>query len=88
MGGLKVATLLADKIEGFDYKKMYEAYARTFGFIYKKESAYETITDDPHPLSYLRVNVTLAQIAKFIEVYEISEGDGMYIQEEGRIAIW
>lgn len=73
LGGIKVATLLGEKIEGFDFKKMYEAFASFFGFIYKMDSAIESITEDEHPLSYLRVNVTLSQQEKFREIYGIEE---------------
>lgn len=88
MGGLKVATLLGEKIEGFDFAKMYSAFAEFFGWIYTREEAYGARNADVHPLSYLRVNVTAAQFDKFQETFGIEEGDGMYIAPEDRIAIW
>lgn len=43
---------------------------------------------DPHPLAYLRINVTLQQFEKFYETYEIKTGDGMYLELDKRISVW
>ena len=43
---------------------------------------------DSHPPMYLRCNVTLQQFDKFLETYDIQEGDGMYLAPEDRIAVW
>lgn len=88
LGGAKVITLLGEKIEGFDFKEMYEAFAKLFGIVYTFEDARATVMNDPHPLTYLRVNVTLAQYDKFQETFGITEGDGMYIDPSKRITIW
>ena len=43
---------------------------------------------DEHPMDHLRVNVVLAQFSEFQETYGIQHGDGMYVADEDRIAIW
>ena len=88
MGGLKTVIRIGEKINGFDFKKMFEAFASAFAFVYTEKAARDARDTDPHPLSYLRVNVTLAQFDKFLETYDIKEGDGMYIAPEKRVAIW
>ena len=88
MGGVKVMLKLAEQIEDFDYKLFFESYAYLWcGRVYDLPGMYERIKDE-HPLNYLRTNVTLAQFDKFIETYDIQPGDGMYIPEEERVAIW
>ncbi len=37
------------------------------------------LAQDSHPLSYLRVNVTVQQFDEFYETYGIKEGDNMYL---------
>ena len=43
---------------------------------------------DPHPLSYLRINVTVQQFDEFLETFDIVEGDGMYLSPEDRVLVW
>ncbi|MBQ9449444.1 MAG: M13 family metallopeptidase [Acholeplasmatales bacterium] len=88
MGGMKVMLRIAAKEQSFDYKKFFESFARFFSYIYTHEKGVDDTKNNPHPLSYLRVNLTLAQFDKFQEVYDIHEGDGMYIKPEDRIYIW
>jgi putative endopeptidase len=51
------------------------------------QQAYNQI-NDPHPMGYLRVNGTLQQFDEFLNFYGITEGDGMYLAPEDRVAIW
>jgi putative endopeptidase len=46
------------------------------------------MTQDNHPLSYLRVNLTVAQFDEFIKTYGITPSDGMYIAPADRITVW
>ena len=43
---------------------------------------------DEHPMAYLRINTTLQQYDEFLDFYGITEGDGMYLAPEDRVAIW
>ena len=87
MGGMKVAIRLAKKVNGFDYQKFFESYAKVFSLVINKNKFNDYINDE-HPLSYLRVNVTVAQFDEFIQAYNIQEGDGMYVAPEDRITVW
>ena len=37
---------------------------------------------------YLRINATSQQFDEFLETYGVTEGDGMYLAPEDRVAIW
>ena len=43
---------------------------------------------DQHPLSYLRINIVLQHFDEFLNLYDIHEGDGMYLAPEDRVDIW
>ena len=43
---------------------------------------------DFHPMSYLRVNIVLQHFDEFLNLYDIHEGDGMYLAPEDRVSIW
>jgi len=43
---------------------------------------------DQHPLSYLRINIVLQHFDEFLSLYDIHEGDGMYLAPEDRVDIW
>ena len=88
MGGMKCSLRLAEKIDGFDYDKFFRSYASVWKKLTTKSDCVDRIKTDPHPLSYLRINITVQQFDEFYETYGIQEGDGMYLAPDDRIAIW
>ena len=44
--------------------------------------------EDEHPMMHLRVNTTLQQYDEFLDFYEITDGDNMYLAPEDRVTIW
>lgn len=88
MAGIKAMLTLAAKEENFDYKLFFDSYANIWKDIQTYEANYTQLTQDPHPLSYLRVNVTAQQYDEFYEAFDVKEGDGMYLAPEDRILIW
>ena len=87
MAGIKVMLLLAAEKPDFDYDLFFRTYAGVWLMKDTLQSAYSRITDT-HPMGYLRVNATLQQYDEFLDFYGISEGDGMYLPPEERVAIW
>ena len=88
MGGMRVCLHIAKSIENFDYDKFFRAYARTWlSKAYTESEIAKQLTNE-HPFDYLRCNVTVAQFDEFVETYDIQKGDGMYVPENERIAIW
>ena len=88
MGGMKCALMLAKKTDGFDYDTFFRSYASLWKRLQSKSNCVTLIKQDEHPLSCLRVNITLQQFDEFYETYNIQPGDGMYLAPEDRIAIW
>ena len=87
MAGMKCILQLAAKDPAFDYDRFFKAYAHGWLSKYTPE-AVKVYNDDPHPMHYLRVNVTLQQFDEFLELYDIKEGDGMYLAPEDRVSVW
>ncbi|HAG69170.1 MAG TPA: hypothetical protein DCL38_04270 [Lachnospiraceae bacterium] len=88
MAGLKCMLALASQIDGFDYDKFFRSYARTWKTIATKEYVDYLIAADVHALEYLRVNAIVQQFEEFYDTYGITEGDGMYLAPEDRVAVW
>ncbi|MBQ7562562.1 MAG: M13 family metallopeptidase [Lachnospiraceae bacterium] len=88
MAGLKCMLKMAEKIEGFDYDKFFQANARLWSRVDTMETAEAIAMSDSHPLHYLRANVTAQQFEELIETYDLQPGDGMYLAPEDRIAVW
>ena len=87
IGGLTIGLDIARKTEGFDYDRFFRAYSG----LWRKQSTLDRERSeiyDSHPLSHLRINVTLQQFDEFLDTYHIREGDGMYTAPEDRIMIW
>lgn len=88
LGGMKVALMLAKKIENFDYDKFFRAYAYLWLNSRIGLSDVESRASDSHPFNYLRVNVVVSQFDEFVDTYDVKPGDGMYVPEEERIKVW
>ena len=85
MAGMKAMLYLASKEEDFDYELFFESYAKMWKEISTYESAYTQLTQDPHPLAYMRVNVNIQQFDEFYETFDVTDEDGMYLAPEDRI---
>ena len=88
MAGTKAMLSMMAAKQNADYDLFFRSYAR----IWKKNNttAMEEyyLTQDNHPLQYLRTNVTLQQFDEFLRTYDIHEGDTMYLAPEDRILVW
>ena len=87
MAGIKVMLLLAAENPDFDYDLFFRTFANVWLLKDTLERAYVRI-NDVHPMGYLRINATLQQYDEFLDFYGITEGDGMYLAPEDRVAIW
>ena len=88
LAGMKCMLKMAEKIEDFDYDKFFRAFEYFWAEVDTIPLLERRIQTDPHPLSYLRGNVTVQQFDEFLETYDIREGDGMYLAPEDRIMVW
>jgi putative endopeptidase len=84
---MKVVLRIAGQKEGFDYDAFFRAYADNYMSVMTPEFALQMMGDF-HPMNYLRINVVLQHFDEFLNLYDIHEGDGMYLAPEDRVAIW
>ena len=71
-----------------DYKKMFSAFAKLWAGEYTQDTANYYALLDPHTPGKVRVNGVLSSTDKFYEVYDVKEGDKMYIPKEERVSLW
>lgn len=88
IAGMKCILAIAKETENFDYDAFFRQYTSVQKRISSEAFEYECLTQDVHPLSYLRTNVTLQQFDEFLEEYDIQPGDNMYLAPEDRILVW
>ena len=88
MTGLQCALRMAQKVENFDYDKFFTKYAQMNASLDLYSYELRILTQDVHPLNYLRTNVPVQQFAEFYETYGVTEGDGMYLAPADRLLIW
>jgi len=88
MGGIKSILYSVKDRKDFDYQAFFKANAAIWRAIITRNIEYSLLTKDPHPLHYLRTNVTLQQYDEFLDTFGIKEGDTMYLAPEDRINVW
>ena len=88
MGGMALALDLTADIEGFDYAEMFREYADLWSATYTQSYDDMYLSSDEHPPNCARVNMTVQQFQEFMDAFGVSEGDGMYLSPEDRVAIW
>lgn len=88
MTGMKAMLRIAKSKDDFDYDKFFTSNATIWRRLNTRENEYYSVTQDPHPVHYLRANVTLQQFDEFLDTYGIVEGDGMYLAPEDRVLVW
>lgn len=89
--GISLALDVAKKTEDFDYAEFFCSFA-AFYRSYKQDRetwAAHNRSTNVHPLSYIRINYTVAQFDEFYETFpSVKEGTPMYIAPEDRVIIW
>ena len=88
MGGMALALDLSADIEGFDYAEMFREYTDLWSATYTQSYDDMYLSSDEHPPNCARVNMTVQQFQEFMDAFGVSEGDGMYLPPEDRVAIW
>jgi len=88
LGAMAAVLDVAAAMPDGDLSLVMESWARMWAARMLPEVATFMILNSPHLPMKLRVNFILAQLDEFYEVFEIVEGDGMYIPEEDRLSIW
>lgn len=85
---MKILLRLAAREPGFDYDKFFRSFSETWKTITTIQTEYYTLSQDTHPLAYLRVNAMVQQFDEFYDTYGIRKGDGMYLAPDQRLEVW
>ncbi|MBQ9050790.1 MAG: M13 family metallopeptidase [Lachnospiraceae bacterium] len=85
---IKILLRIAEKDSAFDYDQFFRAYAETWRTITTARSEFYVLSQDTHPLPYLRVNCVVQQFDEFYETYGVKKGDGMYLAPKDRLEVW
>ena len=86
LGGLKCAVASCpDKIQ---QKNCFVAWAHTWRANVHDEYAKQMTVVDPHSLPHFRINGILPHVAEFYDIFEVKEGDGMYLEPEKRCHLY
>ena len=85
---MKILLRIANDDKSFDYDKFFRAFSETWRTITTIQSDYYALSQDTHPLPYLRVNCVVQQFEEFYETYGVKKGDGMYLAPKDRLEVW
>lgn len=88
LGAISCITEIGEKKENFDFKKMFESYAKLWMSTASREYLQSMAYADVHSSARVRVDRVLQSCNKFYEVYGIGENDGMFVSPEKRVSIW
>lgn len=86
--GMQCVLRMASKVDDFDYDKFFRKYAEMNSCLSLYSAELMQLSQDEHPLDYLRTNVVVQQFDEFYETYGVKEGDNMYLPKEERITVW
>ncbi len=85
LGGVSCITEIAES-EGCDLKKLYKSYATVWASKEREEYSAMLMALDVHAPSKIRVNAVLSAQQEFRDLYNITQGDGMF--QEQMPEIW
>lgn len=71
-----------------EQKKLFENYAYIWCMLTEDSLAIDNLMEDVHSPNEVRVNAVLSSTKEFYDLYDVTEGDGMYVAPEKRISRW
>ena len=86
LSGMECIVSLAETDE--DLKKLFESYAASYCRMSVDVVIIDQLAYDVHSPEVIRVNAILSTLDCFYDVYDVQEGDGMYIAPADRISRW
>jgi putative endopeptidase len=76
-------------IDGFTgTQRVFLGYGQVWRNKYREEALRQQIMTDPHAPSMYRANGAVRNVPEFYEVFDVTEGDALYLQPEERVRIW
>ncbi|MBO4474879.1 MAG: M13 family metallopeptidase [Clostridiales bacterium] len=86
LGAMECISSLARSDE--DLRKLFTNFAACWCSMKTDTAIIDQLAYDVHSPEVIRVNAILSTLPAFIELYDVQEGDGMYIPPEKRISRW
>ena len=86
LSGMECIVTLAHSNE--DLEKIFKSYAASYCRMSVDVVIIGQLSSDVHSPEVIRVNAILSTTDCFYDVYDVQEGDGMYIPPENRISRW
>lgn len=87
LSGMQAIAERGKVIDGFDFSKMFRRVAETWAAVYPEAYA-DVLLRDAHAPANARINVSSQMTDAFYGAFDVSEGNGMYLAPEERIALW
>ena len=69
-------------------KEVFESYAKSWEQLLVDSTAKNQLENDEHAPNIVRVNAVVACFDEFYEIYDVKEGDAMYVAPENRVRRW
>ena len=98
LGGLSISLLaykmsLADKtspvIDDFTgEQRVFLGYAQSWSKKYREKALKHQISTDPHSPAMYRVNGVVRNVPEFYQLFDVKEGDKLYLDPSQRVKIW
>lgn len=86
--GLRVALeTLKSKDANANMKEFFSSWAASWRVKETPEMGLESLKDE-HAPSKIRANLQLSNMEEFLNLYNIKEGDNMYLAPENRVSVW
>lgn len=87
-GGIRCALEASKKSKDHNYEEFFMNWARVWRQKSSLQYSQLLLTVDVHGPSILRANMQLKNLPEFIELYQLKEGDQMYLAPEKVVSIW
>jgi len=87
-GGLRCALEVCRSLPEPDPRAFFESWATIWRMRAMPQIEELFLAVDAHAPNKLRANVQIGNLDAFYDAYAVTEGDGMYLPEEKRVAIW
>lgn len=79
----------APELDGFTgEQRLFIGWAQAFAGKYTEENLRNRIKTDPHSPSQYRVNGVVRNMTEFVNAFNVTESDALYLAPEERVKIW
>ncbi len=88
LGGISTSLELLKQQPNSDYRRFFEAYAKSWAATATKEVVTYLSKSDVHSNKKIRVNRSIVNFEEFYQSFDVQPGDGMYVPPAERVKLW